>query len=243
MNRRNTLCLLGLAAWRPLQAQPGSKLVRASTLPGEDPATTLAARVMREAYRRIGLDLEALPMPGERALLSANQGDTDAELYRRAGIDMAYPQLIMVPVPLLNIEIVAFTKLRGLQLNGWKSLSPYRLGYVKGIKVVEEMTVGMRREAVATMHQAFIKLDMDRSDLVLANRITGLAALKALPAIRGVRVLSPPLTSFPAYHYLNVRHQALLPRLTAALRQMERERLIQRIQDEELARYAEALTR
>ncbi len=217
--------------------------LRASTLLEQDPATTVAERVLREAYRRIGLELQVLAMPGERSLVSANLGDTDAELYRRAGIDKAYPQLLMVPVPLLTYEIVVFTKATSFTVEGWESLRPYRLGFVKGIKIVEEMTAGMKQEPVATMQQAFTKLDLERSDLVLANRASGLAALHALPGIKGVRVLSPPLASFPVYHYLNKRHEALLPRLTAALREMERERLIQRIQDEELARHADALMR
>ncbi|MDM4766200.1 transporter substrate-binding domain-containing protein [Pelomonas sp. SE-A7] len=239
MRRRNALSAIALAPhW--VGAQPG--LMRSSTLLEQDPATTVAERVMREAYRRLGLELQVQAMPGERSLISANSGETDAELYRRAGIDRLYPQLLQVPVPLLTYEIVVFTKSRPFAIEGWESLRPYRLGYVKGIKIVEEMTAGMKQEPVATMQQAFVKLDLGRTDLVLANRASGLAALHGLP-INGVRVLSPPLATFPVFHYLNKRHEALLPRLTATLREMERERFIRQVQEEELARYAEAVTR
>lgn len=226
-----TLALLNLPAW------PQAVVMRASTLLEVDPATTVAARVMREAYRRLGLGLEVLSMPGERSLLSANAGESDAELYRKAGIERGYPNLLMVPVPLQNYEIVAFTKtLTQLQPGSWEALRPYRLGFVKGIKIVEENTVGMRTDVVATMLQAFTMLELGRTDIVLANRTSGLATVNA-QRFNGVAVLSPPLASFPVFHYLHRKHEALLPRLTAVLRELERERFISRVQDEVLASY------
>ena len=60
MNCRHMLSSLGLTAWRPLRAQPAGPALRASTLPEQDPATTVAERVLREAYRRIGRIAEAL---------------------------------------------------------------------------------------------------------------------------------------------------------------------------------------
>lgn len=232
--RRCLAALLGMLA-SPAQAQ--SVVMRVSTLLEPDPATTVAERVMREAYRRLGLGLEVLSLPGERSLLSANAGECDAELYRKAGIGQAYPNLLMVPVPLQTYEIVAFSKsVPPFVLKGWESLRPYRLGYVKGIKIIEEHTAGMQAETVATMLQAFTKLELGRTDLVLANRVSGLATLRA-HRFPGVAVLAPPLASFPVFHYLHRRHRDLLAPLTAVLRDLERERFIARVQDDVLAGY------
>lgn len=234
LNRRSALVALTVGA--PLAPAWGQVLMRVSTLLDPDPAATIAERVLREAYRRIGRELEVKPMPGERSLLSANSGDTDGELYRRAGIERAYPNLLMVPVPLQLYEIVVFTKLRQLELRGWESLRPYKLGFVKGIKVIEENTVGMQIETVATLQQAFSKLVLGRTELVLANRVSGLASLRQ-HGFSDVRVLQPPLAAFPVYHYLHKRHEGLLPRLTAVLRDLEQERFIQKVQEEVLASY------
>lgn len=236
LNRRRGLAaLLTLLSSRWVGAQ--AAVIRASTLLEPDPATTVAERVMREAYRRLGLGLEVLSLPGERSLLSANSGEHDAELYRKAGIEQSYPNLLMVPVALQTYEIVAFTKsVPPFVLKGWESLRPYRLGYVKGIKIIEERTAGMQAETVATMLQAFTKLELGRTDLVLANRVSGLATLKA-HRLPGVMVLAPPLASFPVFHYLHRRHRALLAPLTAVLRDLERERFIARVQEDVLAGY------
>jgi len=48
--------------------------------------------------------------------------------------------------------------------------------------------------------------------------------------LEGVTVLEPPLSAFPVYHYLNKKHEALLPELTRVLRQMQSDRTIERIQ-------------
>ncbi|MBB4844181.1 polar amino acid transport system substrate-binding protein [Paucibacter oligotrophus] len=222
--------LLGLLP-QSARAQP---LMRISTLLEGDPATLIAERVMREAYLRLGIALEVQAMPGERSLISANSGETDGELYRKMGIDKSYPQLIRVPVPLQTYEIVVFTKLEPFKVEGWESLRPYKIGFVKGIKIIEEKTLGMQAESVATMHQAFTKLDRGRSELVLANRVTGLASLRA-HQFQGVKVLLPPLASFFVYHYLNKKHAALVPKLSEVLKHMEQERTLQRIKEDVLA--------
>lgn len=236
MLSRRTVLVAG--AW--LGAAPrgagAQSVMRASTLLEQDPATTVAERVMRLAYARLGLSLVVQAMPGERSLISSNNGDTDAELYRRAGIDRVYTNLLQVPVALLTYEIVAFARTASIAVRDWESLRPHRLSFVRGVKIIEEKTVGMQTSAVATMQQAFTMLERDRSDLVLANRASGLAAVRA-HKFAGVKVLAPPLASFPVFHYLNRKHEPLLARLTAVLRELEHERMIARIQEEELSSY------
>ena len=203
--------------------------IHISTLLGNDPATSIAERVMAEAYRRIGRELVLHKLPGERTLLMANAGSMDGELYRKLGMERAYPNLMILPVPLLTYEIVIFTRGTDFVVNGWESLRPFTIGYVRGIKIVHENTVGMKTEAVATMEQAFQKLVMRRTDVVVGNRISGLAAIEALK-LDEVRVLSPALASFPVFHYLHKKHAAMVPALLAVLQAMKADRTIERLQ-------------
>ncbi|MES2015823.1 MAG: transporter substrate-binding domain-containing protein [Pseudomonadota bacterium] len=200
-----------------------------STLIGNDPASRIAEQVMTEAYRRIGRTLVVHKLPGERTLLMANDGAMDGELYRKLGMEREYPNLIILPVPLLTYEIVIFTRGTEFVVNGWDSLRPFTVGYVRGIKIVTENTVGMKREAVATMEQAMQKLAMGRTDIVVGNRLTGLAALEALK-MDDVRILSPSLASFPVFHYVHKKHAALVPELLAALQAMKADRTIEKLQ-------------
>jgi polar amino acid transport system substrate-binding protein len=203
----------------------------ASTLFEGDPATSVATRILTEAYGRLGITLKVTTMPGERSLVSANTGVTDGELYRKSDITAQYPNLRIVPVPLMRYEIVAFCRCKPFVIKDWSSLKPYRIGYIKGIKIVEQNTVGMNAESVGTLKQAFAKLELGRSDIVLANRVTGIAALRA-QQLNDVVVLSPPLASFPVYHYVFKNHEDLVPKLTEVLRQMEKDGTLERIQRE-----------
>jgi len=232
--RRSTLIWTG-SGLLPRLAQ-AQQVMRISTLLEQDPATMVAERVMREAYRRMGFALEVQAMPGERSLISANAGETDGELYRKAGIDKLFPNLVRVPTALLTYEIVVFTKTAAFEVKDWSSLRPYKIGFVKGIKIIEENTAGMQTEPVTTMHQAFTKLDLGRTDIVLANRLSGLMTVRA-HQFPGVKLLLPPLASFPVFHYLNRHRKDQLAQLSLILKNMEQERAIQRIQEDVLSSF------
>lgn len=229
MNRRTFLTIsLGVCAAADAAAADVQE-VQISTLIGNDPATSIAEQVVAEAYRRIGRVLVLHKLPGERSLLMANEGRVDGELYRKLGMERQYPNLVIVPVPLLTYEIVIFTRGTDFVVNGWESLRPFTIGYVHGIKIVRENTVGMKTEAVATIIQAMQKLAMGRTDLVVGNRISGLAAIEALK-LDDVRVLAPALASFPVFHYVNKKHAELVPQLQAALLAMTADKTIERLQ-------------
>lgn len=230
MDRRRLLTLaLALSAMERAGPVSAAQEIHISTLVGSDPSSRIAELVMAEAYRRIGRQLVVHPLPGERTLMMANEGRMDGELYRKAGMERDYPNLLIVPVPLLTYEIVVFTRGTSFVVNGWESLRPFTIGYVRGIKIVKENTAGMRTEPVPAMDMAFRKLTMGRTDIVVGNRLAGLAAAAAL-RIDDVQVLSPALASFPVYHYVHRKHAALVPGLAAALQAMTADKTIERLQ-------------
>jgi polar amino acid transport system substrate-binding protein len=161
MQRRNLLKLLGLTCL-PITSAQGQEItpMQISTLLETDPATTIAERVLHEAYRRLGLSIVVNKLPGERSLFAANHGQMDGELYRKLGMERDYPNLQIIPVPLLTYEIVIFTLGTSFVVNGWESLRPFTIGFVKGIKIIEQNTQGMKLEPTATMHQAFLKMSL-----------------------------------------------------------------------------------
>ncbi len=217
-------CIAGLPVWAQ---EP--RTLHFSTLLDVDPATNVAEQVVTEAYRRIGMGVVVDKLPGERSLRSANNGDTDGELYRKLGMDRDYPNLIIVPVPLMTYEIVIFTLGTDFVVHGWDSLRPFTIGFVKSIKIVEQNTQGMHIEVAATLRQAFLKMSLGRSDVVVANKASGMAAIKELN-LPDVKMLSPPLATFPVFHYLNKKHAELVPKLTGVLQQMQKDKTIENIQ-------------
>ncbi len=76
-------------------------LVSSETAPGF--LDTLA----KEVFHRLGIELEVIILPAERALINANNGIEDGNLLRIKGLEKQYPNLIRVPEKMMNSEFVA----------------------------------------------------------------------------------------------------------------------------------------
>lgn len=242
MQRRTLLYLALYPSFSLASTEAKLSNIQVSTLLENDPATLIAEKILSSAYQQLKMTLTVKRLPGERSLYSANNGETDGELYRKIGMERDYPNLIIVPVPLQTYEIVIFTQATDFIVNGWESLRPFVIGYVKGIKIIEQNTDGMRVEQAATMRQAFLKMSLGRSDLVVANRSSGLAVLKELN-MHDVRVIKPALASFAVFHYLHKKHENLIPKLTAVLKQMQQDKSIENIQKEVMNQFEISTTK
>lgn len=176
----------------------------------------------REAFKRAGVEFKRVNLPSERSLHAANQGEVDGEGLRIAGLDSQYPNLIQVPERHIGISFVAFAKDRTIKLDqGWESLQPYRVAFITGWKMFEANTTGVRSiTRVDKPEQMFRMLDSDRIDLALYTRSDGVALARAM-GLNAIVPLAPSLKDVDMYLYLNRKHEALVPRLAQALREMK----------------------
>lgn len=197
----------------------------------DDVIVKIAAKVVQEAYQRIGIQIQTKTFPAERALFKSNNGDVDGEVCRIQGIESTYPNLMMVPVVVNMFEGVVFTKDITFPVTGWDSLKPYKIGIRIGTKFAEQGTKGMSVESVSDNEQLFLKLDAGRTDVVVASRLEGLEQLTQLQ-LKGITVLEPPLVTVNLYHYLHKKHAALIPAITKTLQEMEAEGQIQAIREQ-----------
>jgi polar amino acid transport system substrate-binding protein len=80
----------------------------------KDPALAPTAEWAIAAFKDAGYDLVLEFKPGERALIDANAGVDDGDLSRvkGIGIESTYPNLIMVPEPLIDLKLVAYASKR-----------------------------------------------------------------------------------------------------------------------------------
>ena len=191
--------------------------------------TLMGERVLREAYARIGVELDFEVLPALRALAYANTGQTDGEFLRLSGLETSYPNLIMLPIPIAEEDVMVYTKDVEFTVEGWPSLSPYTIGYLRGFKLAELKTQGMTVEMVNSVQQAFRKLATGRTDVVVDLR-SGQCVLHALD-LPAIKLLEPPLERVILYHYLHKRHTALAAKLEEVLREMDREGELTTIQE------------
>lgn len=176
--------------------------------------------ILSEAYRKLGIEVIFVGLPGERALQMANTGKYDGEAARIEGIEREYPNLLRIPVKLLIAEQMAFGRSAELVPDGWQSLAPYRIGFSRGYKAAEQNTHGMQTQMTSSDEAALRMVARGRIDVAIVNRFAGERLLHDLE-LANVHMLLPPLQQDPIFHYLHSRHSDLLVPVTNVLSEME----------------------
>ena len=190
--------------------------------------TNTGKTILQEAYNRVGVPIEFVNYPGERALILSNDGVTDGELFRIDNMNEKYPNLVKVPVSYIPDEAVVFSKI-DFTVDGWQSLKSYKIGVRRGNKFVEHNTQKMLRYFAKGEKQMFEMLALDRVDIVVTNRLEGVDMINKLGYAKTIKPLKPPIVTNPLFHYLHKKHAALVPLLASELQAMYEDGTIQQI--------------
>ena len=220
----------------PLEAQDHLVISRAQF--SSAPGALMGERILKEAYSRIGRDIKLQKLPSIRAMRYANEGKMDGTFLRVAGLEQAYPNLFMIPIPVGYEDVVVYTKETKFVVDGWQSLSPYTIGLVRGFKLADINTVGMRVERANTFEQVFLMLDSGRTDVVV--ELKSKQCLLNNLDVSGIRTLEPPIDRIVLYHYLHIRHKSIAAELETVLTRMERAGELKRIQERAIQDFQES---
>lgn len=186
---------------------------------------------LREALASIDLELEVQRHQSARCFELSNSGQVDGELWRIHGIDAEYTNLVRVPVALWSHPELAFVK-SDLELDGWASLSPYRVAYRVGTKIVENNIEGIVTQKVPlqTIADGFDLLTAGEVDVVISDNIVGSLLLEEDKyRDSGIREIERPLDSALLYTYLHHKHAARIPALVEAIKRAKRNGTYERL--------------
>lgn len=225
--------LLYMFSAGPAQARPpmiiGTSYKVLLSTPEQD---GLLDTIAKEAFFRCGIHIELPYLPAERSLLAANAGLHDGELNRVAGLEKLYPNLVRIDESMMEFRFVAFRKTGNMSISDWQSLAPYRIGIVKGWKILEENAGDLPAVTfVNSAQQLFTLLELGRIDIALYGDLLGRAQLQAMH-IEDYTVLDPPLAVREMYMYLHRKHRELVPQVRDALRAMKQDGTYDRLYKE-----------
>ncbi len=189
----------------------------------------MVEEVIEESYSRIGIRAKIKWLPGARALRMANDGEVDGAQLRVAGIRKKFLNLIMVPVPVYETQIVVFTKNANFPVKGWASLKPYKIGVPAGYTAVLDNVKGFFCWTVSYI-QIFKMLDANRVDIGVVDRFNGTMTINQL-GMDDIKILEPPLSTIRFYNFLHKKHKDIVPGITASLQAMKDEGKIREIWD------------
>ena len=202
------------AACAGLPAFVNAAEYKVSTTEVAYPIKDVAIKLMTRAYAKLGHNLTILEYPQGRALIESNAGRVDGELFRMAGINQEYKNLIQIPAPISFSQILAYvSEDSNLSPAKWSGLKGLRVGYVNGAKIVEIKLQGIPSIAVQNPEQLFYMLKNDRLDVAIY-----VATSAKLPD--GVIALSTPLLKVPVYHYIHVKNKRLAAPLQDSIQRL-----------------------
>ena len=217
--------------WKGLQqdAQAAEKLILTSVAGSVD--AKVGEAVVKEAYKRLGIDIEIEWLGGKTALEYSNSGKVDGELQRIDGINQRFKNLVQVPIPINYLQGVAFSKRHNTSIKGWFSLKPHRVGIVRGIIFAEQGAQGMDVKIAVTYEELIVMLDREMIDVAIMPRINGLVAIKKQKS-KGIKELEGVLETLLLYHYVHKKNAHLVPKLERELKRMLLDGTTQRIRSE-----------
>ena len=184
----------------------------------------------RDAFKRIGVDVEILVLPAERSLINANEGLDDGDVFRIAGLERDYPNLLRVPGKMLDNEFMAYTNRADIRIRNWADLQPYVVAYATGWRIFDLNVQGVKElTKTASIRELFPLLEKGRADVVLMERWQGQWMVRQ----QGyqVRLQEPPLARVEMFMYLNKKHAALVPQVAQALADMKADGSYRKLHD------------
>ncbi|ABC30107.1 conserved hypothetical protein [Hahella chejuensis KCTC 2396] len=206
------------------------KLVLAvSSQLSQSPQIEVYTNFYSEAFRRIGYGLELKVFPSERSGALANSGYVDGLPGRVKDYNSHYRDLIRVDVPLWTMEFVAYSNVAlRLDVFGWEALAKSiyrvdcRIGVIRCVSMLSK-PLSNRLELVYSAESALKRLQLRRSDVYvdLATIVDPLLREEKYASMGIKRVGAVELVE--NYLYLHKKHQALVPNLEVALKNMKEE--------------------
>ncbi len=201
--------------------------------------TGMADLIVKEVFSRIGVKVQIVPAASATALEKVDKGMYDGDIFRVDGANKKFPNIVQVPETYYDYEFVAFTKTVNVPMTGYDGLKPYRVAVPKGWvetdnNVREDNTKSVVR--IASTFDMFNTLVKGEADLVIYNRLMGYEMIREMGA-SDIRALEPMIVSRPMFLYLNKKHQDLVPKLAAAIKDMKKDGTIQKIVAETVGKY------
>lgn len=208
-----------------LAARPGSaadKVLRFATDANDHSGLSPAARaLLTQALASLGYGVRFEPLPLRRSLPMTEQGLLDGETVRIRAVADEHPSLLVVPVPLVAMEIIGYVRRGEAPPADLAAAGSWRVGYPRGVIALERLLAGAPRHVEATNRQDLLRsLRLGIVDLALFASAAGEPEIDA-DQTEGLSRLPAPLLTTPLHALLNARHQALLPGLARVLQQME----------------------
>ncbi|WP_132703507.1 hypothetical protein [Reinekea marinisedimentorum] len=197
------------------------------------PTSDWLKRVYAELFRRIGVPLEVVYFPGQRANVAAQAGDIDGQFTRIYDYQKLFKDQLRINVPVIKLNTVAYARVEdNLFLpNGWSSFESLnlRIDYVRGIVIsdlnLKQWVAPENLTNSTDLREGLLKLKYNRTDVFVHGNIAVEPALDG-EEYKDVLTAAGLMDVTLLYPYIHTRHFEYAPKMESALNQMKQEGLL-----------------
>ena len=220
--------LFGLLLLMPVQAQQMLQVGRTDL---NSPLSDIAQRVVTEALQRCGMSAQFNAMPLQRSIALVNEGALDGDLMRITDAAKQFPNLVSVPTPLAMVYVALYGRDAGQVNLPRADIAKLKVGLPRAILLLVKNSAVMDVTDSQTNFKALDMMLHDRFDIAMMVHIDAELEI-AKNNFTGIARRSNYWAAEPLYFFLNKKHQALVPKINAALQEMQAEGLISKYYDE-----------
>ncbi|MCP4757373.1 MAG: amino acid ABC transporter substrate-binding protein [Proteobacteria bacterium] len=173
-----------------------------------------------------GTKITIVALPAKRAEALLRQREIDGDWSRVDGFEKKIPGLIKISEPLASYPYIAYSVRKDIKIDGWKSLKPYRVAYLRGWKVIDFKLkpIHNKLHPVNNAEHALHFLAAGRADVFInIPFIVGELLKKDEFKNKGIIALQPPIDFLHVYIYLLPKHADLAKRMEAGLKAIKKD--------------------
>lgn len=185
-----------------------------------------------EIYKKAAIEVDFIYLPAVRSSIKSSSGEIDGELIRVYEYGKSYSSMIRVPTPFTYLELTSFYINENITVNSWSEIKQYRVGRVRGIKIIENNLKDDSNVVVVNNNiQLFKMLNSGRIDIAVTSSIEGNIWKKELQMNN---LKSAILETYPLYHYLHEKNSGIVDILDSVIKTMQESGELKNLMDKSM---------
>ena len=206
----------------------------------DNAVTRIIIPLYTEAFKRLGIEFNAVQLPERRSLAMSNSGKVDGELRRVENFhevsNNKFPNLIRVEFNIYTTEWSVFALKSAPIVNSISDLKDKAVGYRRGTAWIEK-NLGKGSAKVTLLNSdisAFRFVEMGRAEYVVISKDAGLQVLNNMKDLN--LVYRGSVGEIKVYPYMHKKHKLLAIKFAEMLEEMRIDGTYKKISDQYLTR-------
>jgi len=182
--------------------------------------------LLSETYKQLGISFKLIQMNQNDVLAAANEGIIDGQLGKISGLDLQYPNLIKIDVPLLTFNLELISYCQSCSLNQIQSLAIHT-DYPVAEKYLASHPYDGQLYKVRSL-QTVLNLLIQKQ--VPAAMVIDFYIEPYEQKLGAVGIQSKTLQEYQIFHYIHRKNEKLVAPLTKILTELKKSGTMQTLQ-------------